>query len=182
MPRHYKKPKSGNKRGCLGALMWMMTGVFVGLAAAAAVAVYVNQLHLPFADSPTRDSSITPEQSRERSREEARDFYETLKERQALPLAEEDDEEDTPAANRRFVWHLQTGAFGAKAQAEEQRANLALSGYAAAIRPGKTANGAVVYRVWIGAFDDENAAEEMRAKLALEGYADIPLLKSAAQE
>lgn len=174
-----KKAKSGG-RGCLGALVWMMTGVFAGLGAAAAVAVYVNQLHLPFADSPTRDSALTPEQSRERSRQEALDFHDTLKQRQALPAVADDEEEAQTPSARKFVWHLQTGAFRARAQAEEMRARLALSGYAAAIRPGKTDNGDI-YRVWIGPFDNENDAEENRAKLALEGITDIPLLKSARE-
>ncbi|MGI9338009.1 MAG: SPOR domain-containing protein, partial [Gammaproteobacteria bacterium] len=138
-----------------------------------------NQLHLPFADLPTRDSSLTPEQSRERSRQEALDFHDTLRQRQALPLAEEEEEKAAPA--RRFVWHLPIGAFQSKSQAEQRRAELALKGYVAVIRPHKTANGEDIHRVWIGPFDNENTAEEMRAKLALEGYDDIPLLKSAAQ-
>ena len=175
MPRRTAK-KNKNARGCLGAMLWIVVGIFIGIGAAAAVAVYVNKLHLPFVESPTRDSLLTPEQSRQRSRQEALDFHDTLKQRQTLPIVEDDD--DVPV--RRFVWHLQIGAFASQTQADRQRAELALSGYAAIIRPGKTSSGDV-YRVWLGPFTDKDDAEAMRAKLALEGFSDIPLLQSAAE-
>ena len=173
-----KKPK----RGCLGALLLLMFGSFIGMGLAAAVAVYVNELHLPFIDTPTRDSSLTPEQSRERSKREALEFHDALKRRQTLPLVEDESESgdaEPSTEQRRFVWHLQVGAFAAKEAAEERRAELALAGYAAAIHQGKTASGDV-HRVWLGPFNSESDAEELRAKLALEGYGDIPLLKTAA--
>ncbi len=179
MPRRARgKNNTPPRRGCLGAVLLLVFGAFLGMGGAAAVAVYVNKLHLPFIAPPTRDSTLTSEESREQSKTEALEFHDALRQNQALPLAEE--EEEAPTASRRFVWHLQVGAFVSAAAAEEQRAQLALSGYSAAVRPGKTAAGEI-HRVWIGPFPSESAAEELRAQLALQGFGDIPLIQTRQQ-
>lgn len=181
MPR---RRKESQKKGGLGrGLLLLALGFTGGLGAAATFAVHVNKLPLPFSAPPTRDSDGADGDSVERTKRETLEFHETLRKRRA-PAAAPEDGAPSSADNlpRQFVYYLQLGAFARRDAAEELRGQIALTGAAAEIRPGKNAGGGDVFRVWTGPFETRNAAERVRAEFALQGRDGIQLLKLAKRE
>lgn len=78
----------------------------------------------------------------------------------------------TPAApgstSDPFDYVVQAGAYRTSADADAQKAKLALMGLDAKVSERDQA-GRLVYRVRLGPFDDKNAAERVRAKLESSG-------------
>jgi cell division protein FtsN len=67
-----------------------------------------------------------------------------------------------PQNKDRFVFFVQAGAFVQPAEAEQQRARLAMQGFTARVYE-RESQGRVVYRVRIGPFDGESEAEKLKA-------------------
>lgn len=80
----------------------------------------------------------------------------------------------TPAANSNapandpFDYVVQVGAYRSSADAEAQKAKLALMGLDAKVSE-RDQGGRIVYRVRMGPFEDKNAAERARAKMDASG-------------
>jgi cell division protein FtsN len=68
-----------------------------------------------------------------------------------------------PAADS-LSFQVQAGAYGSQAEAEQQRAKLAMMGLEAHIQE-RDVNGRTMYRVRIGPFAQRDAAEEIRVRL-----------------
>lgn len=77
-----------------------------------------------------------------------------------------------PAANASaaepFQYFVQAGAFRTPAEADAQKAKLALLGLDARISE-RDQGGRMVYRVRLGAFDDKDSAEKIKARLDSQG-------------
>lgn len=71
----------------------------------------------------------------------------------------------TDAAAEPFQYFVQVGAFRSQAEADAQKARLALMGLDARISEREQA-GRTVYRVRLGPFDDRASADRINAKLA----------------
>ena len=102
--------KSKKNRGCLGAIFWLVSGTFLGLGIAASIAIYINQLHIPFTKTPTIDPDISSQDSRQKAEEEILDFHNTLQRPRAKPFKEETKESEEQSSHR-FVFYLQLGSF-----------------------------------------------------------------------
>ena len=86
-------------------------------------------------------------------------------------LAKSKSSLSTPAAtstNDPFDYLVQAGAYRTSADADAQKAKLAMMGLDAKVSERDQA-GRIVYRVRLGPFDDKNAAERIRAKLESSG-------------
>lgn len=68
-----------------------------------------------------------------------------------------------PAADP-LSYQVQAGAYGSQAEAEQQRAKLAMMGLEAHVQE-RDVNGRTMYRVRIGPFAQRDAAEEIRVRL-----------------
>lgn len=73
----------------------------------------------------------------------------------------------SPAADA-LSYQVQAGAYGSQAEAEQQRAKLAMMGLEPRIQE-REVNGRTMYRVRIGSFAQREQAEEVRAKLQAAG-------------
>ncbi len=69
-----------------------------------------------------------------------------------------------PQNKDRFVFFVQAGAFVQPAEAEQQRARLAMQGFTARVYE-RESQGRVVYRVRIGPFEGESEAEKLKAEV-----------------
>lgn len=67
-----------------------------------------------------------------------------------------------------FQYFVQAGAFRTQAEADAQKAKLALLGLDARISE-RDQGGRIVYRVRLGAFDDKDSAEKIKARLDGQG-------------
>ena len=166
-----KNKKDG---GVFRGVLLLALGFTAGMGVAAAVAVYINELHLPFITPPTRLPAVKTETE---SGREVVEFHELLRQQKPSRLRTEDNA--TTNSPRQFVFYLQVGVFKDNGNAENVRGQMALVGRRALIRTGQAADGDTLYRVWLGPYEDEEQAENIRAQLALEGYSNISLLKTA---
>ena len=191
------KPKRERKKrgGFFAALFLLAAGFTGGMAAAGGLAVYFSELPLPLITPPTRDGGRDIARFREQERRETLEFHNLLRQdRDANPNirglesvpdegGDEGGEESaalTPAAERRFVYHLQVGVFDNPDAAEELRGTMALNGREAAVLPDNPA-APKSWRVRLGPYADERAAEEQRAILTLDGYNNVSLLKTVSK-
>ena len=191
------KPKRERKKrgGFFAALFLLAAGFTGGMAAAGGLAVYFSELPLPLITPPTRDGGRDIARFREQERRETLEFHNLLRQdRDANPnirglesVPDEDGDEGgeataalTPAAERRFVYHLQVGVFDNPDAAEELRGTMALNGREAAVLPDNPA-APKSWRVRLGPYADERAAEEQRAILTLDGYNNVSLLKTVSK-
>lgn len=89
------------------------------------------------------------------------------------PLAEQ---QTADAADDKYIYFLQTGAFREIADAESARAKLALIGFEARVseKPSDTGN---LYRVRIGPFSQLETMNRMRAKLS-ENSVDVAVVRT----
>ena len=191
------KPKRERKKrgGFFAALFLLAAGFTGGMAAAGGLAVYFSELPLPLITPPTRDGGRDIARFREQERRETLEFHNLLRQdRDANPnirglesvpdeSGDEGGEETaalTPAAERRFVYHLQVGVFDNPDAAEELRGTMALNGREAAVLPDNPA-APKSWRVRLGPYADERAAEEQRAILTLDGYNNVSLLKTVSK-
>ena len=194
------KPKRERKKrgGFFAALFLLAAGFTGGMAAAGGLAVYFSELPLPLITPPTRDGGRDIARFREQERRETLEFHNLLRQdRDANPnirglesVPDEGGDEGggggeataalTPAAERRFVYHLQVGVFDNPDAAEELRGTMALNGREAAVLPDNPA-APKSWRVRLGPYADERAAEEQRAILTLDGYNNVSLLKTVSK-
>ncbi|WP_151448860.1 SPOR domain-containing protein [Lacisediminimonas profundi] len=83
--------------------------------------------------------------------------------------------EPSSAADEKFTYYLQAGAFLEKADAENTKARLALMGVGASIAERKSDNG-TLYRVRIGPFAQLEAMNRVRGKLTDNGV-DVAVVR-----
>jgi len=175
----------------------MLIGVFVGLvlglALAAGIAVYLAKsgLTTPISTPPSRDPLRAGKQESGvivAAPEKPRfDFYKILpgnEEPRITAKADRPDRaeraadnarQDAARASERF-W-LQAGAFSSSADAENMKAQLALSGWEAAIQPATLPDSSVRYRVRLGPYDNSDEVTRMKSELGRRGF-DVAVIKN----
>ena len=92
------------------------------------------------------------------------------------------DAKDTPAAaDDKYVYYLQAGAFREQADAEGAKAKLALQGFEASISEksaGDGTQGGTLYRVRLGPYSQLDSMNRVRSKLAESGM-DVAVVRLA---
>ena len=166
------------KNGFWRAVFWLCFGFTAGLGVAAWFAATINQMPLPFAETPTR-GGVDGSDNLQKSRREALEFHETLQQQQQPAEFDAEEKSTTP---RDFVYYLQIAAYSDRALAEEARGQIALLGEQASLRPNRDSSGNEIFRVWLGPYANRSVAESARANLALQGYDEIQLLKLAEKQ
>lgn len=134
----------------------------------------------PAAESAARDAR---EAAREPPKEAAAPARPDARAENKAPVVDKSAAADTrvakldpaPAADEKFTYYLQAGAFLEQADAENTRAKLALMGVAASIAERKSDNG-TLYRVRIGPFAQLEAMNRVRGKLTDNGV-DVAVVR-----
>lgn len=85
-----------------------------------------------------------------------------------------------PAADDKYVYYLQAGAFREQADAEGAKAKLALQGFEASVseKAAGDAQGGTLYRVRLGPYGQIDAMNRVRSKLAESGV-DVAVVRMA---
>ena len=181
-PGTAKKNSNGTMRPLLVGLM---LGLVMGIAIAAGVAIYVARIPSPFTHAPslepakptipqTGNGEAKPESTAKReptptNEKKPYTFYDILegnktpKPDQSSPAAKH--ESSTTAAGGKTMFYLQAGSYQTEADADNQKARIALLGLEARVRSATIADKGTVYRVRLGPYKSQDEATEVKSTL-----------------
>jgi cell division protein FtsN len=185
------------KRSEGGFLLGMFTGVVIGLAVALGVAFYLNKAPMPFLTAKPAKSdkeakgdgkgpaiaglpqgSSAPPSGSDKPKF---DFYKILpgqeetvseKELQARARAASRGQQDSS----KDVYFIQAGSFQNPAEADNQKARLAILGFESSVEPANLPDKGTWYRVRMGPYTKVEEINRVRASLAQNGI-DASLVK-----
>lgn len=205
MPKTKAAPRSApasRKRSEGGFLLGMFVGIVLGLAVALGVAFYLNKTPIPFlASKPTKSDkdaatpsgkppaiaglpqgSTAPAAPAEKP---SFDFYKILPGSEE-PVSEKELRERAKAAARgqpeasKDVYFIQAGSFQNPADADNQKARLAILGYESSVEPANLPDKGTWYRVRLGPYTKVEEINRVRQALAQNGI-DASLIKVKEQ-
>lgn len=207
MPRSRKTPPT-RQRSEGGFLLGMVVGVVLGLAVALAVAFYLNKTPVPFMArttvkpaekaSPGSDKpqtpiaglpSGTPAPSLAATEKPKFDFYKILP-GQEEPVSEKELRERARQARSqpggqqtasKDVYFIQAGSFQNPAEADNQKARLAILGFESSVEPANLPDKGTWYRVRLGPYTKVDELNRVRQALAQNGI-DASLVKIKEQQ
>lgn len=177
-----------------GFLLGLFLGLFAGLAIALAVALWLTKTPIPFIgrekpaakEEPAKPPAIAGMPQAEVKAEKPKfDFY------RILPGAEESvSERELKEAARaakgeagRAIYFIQVGSFQNPADADNQKAKLALLGLEAGVEPVTLPDKGTWYRVRLGPYAKIDELNRVRQMLAQNGVeASLVKLKDPAKE
>jgi cell division protein FtsN len=193
-----------------GFLAGMFVGLLSGLAIALGIALYLNKTPIPFAsrakpaaeeEKPAKPSALVglpqggsaakpPASQPAKAPEKPRfDFYkilvggeEPLSDRELREkLAAAKTSTPPPAAAAKDVYFIQAGAFQNPADADNQKARLAMLGFESNIEPTNLPERGTFYRVRLGPYNKVEDLNRVRQSLAQNGIdANLVKLKDSA--
>lgn len=193
MARPARSPSATRRNSGGGFLLGLIVGLLMGLAIALGVAFYVNKTPVPFSTARTKtpakpeakspaiaglpqggaEAPKAPEQPKF-------DFYRILP-GQEQPVTERELKEQQREAARgreepRDVYFLQTGSFQDPAEADNQKAKLAILGFESSVEPASLPDKGTWYRVRLGPYRKVDEINRVRQQLAQNGI-DASLVK-----
>jgi cell division protein FtsN len=189
-PRSIPKPR---KRSEGGFLLGIFTGVVIGLAVALGIAFYLNKAPMPFLSAkPSKPepkngkgapiAGLPQGSSAPAAGEKPKfDFYKILpgqeetvseKELQARARAASRGQQDSA----KDVYFIQAGSFQNPAEADNQKARLAILGFESSVEPANLPDKGTWYRVRMGPYTKVEEINRVRAMLAQNGI-DASLVK-----
>jgi cell division protein FtsN len=197
MPRSRSAP-APRKRSEGGFLLGMFTGVVIGLAVALGIAFYLNKAPMPFLTAKTAKSeregkgdgkapaiaglpqgSSAPVAGGEKPKF---DFYkilpgqeETVTEKELQARARASAKGGQQEASK-DVYFIQAGSFQNPAEADNQKARLAILGFESSVEPANLPDKGTWYRVRLGPYTKVEEINRVRAALAQNGI-DASLVK-----
>ncbi len=185
---NYRKKQAG------GTFLGFILGLIVGLGIAVAVAMTINKTPIPFVDrgfKPPKEAAtqsgempdlnkslygnVTPSRQ---AAEQLQKQAEPPAEPAAVPppgAAVAPAQEPARAAEEKWTYYLQAGAFRAPADAENAKAKLALLGVESSVSERNDDSG-TLYRVRIGPFAQIDAMNRVRTKLSESGV-DVAVVR-----
>ncbi|MBK6601440.1 MAG: SPOR domain-containing protein [Betaproteobacteria bacterium] len=197
-------PRPARRRGRAagGVLVGIFIGLVLGLALAAGVAYYFMRAPSPYqaptaapAREPAREPAKVGKGEPPAGEKPRFDFYRILpggEEPKQQPKAAEKTpdkaapdratvERATPevaakAAKPADRFWLQAGSFAAEADAENLKAQLALSGWEAVVQPATLPDKGLRYRVRVGPYDNTDELNRIKAELSRRGF-DVAVIK-----
>jgi cell division protein FtsN len=175
-----------------GFLLGLFIGLFVGLAIALGVAFYLNKTPIPFGKTKpaTKDEGAKtptvagmPQGATTKDRPKF-DFYKILPGAEESVTEKELKEaaraakaaEGAKAEAARATYYIQAGSFQNPADADNQKAKLALLGLEAAVEPTSLPDKGTWYRVRLGPYAKIDDLNRVRQNLAQNGI-DASLVK-----
>ena len=188
------------RRAAGGFLLGMSVGVLIGLAVALGVAFYLNKTPMPFLTAkPTKadkdqaagkgpaiaglpQGSSAPPAAGEKPKF---DFYKILP-GQEEPVTEKELRERSRTARSqqespKDVYFIQAGSFQNPAEADNQKARLAILGYESTVEPANLPDKGTWYRVRLGPYNKVEEINRVRQALAQNGI-DASLVKIKEQQ
>ncbi|HWI35900.1 MAG TPA: SPOR domain-containing protein [Burkholderiales bacterium] len=192
------KPRSSptpRKRSEGGFLLGIFTGVVIGLAVALGIAFYLNKAPMPFLSAktskpePKSDGKGAPIAGLPQGSSAAApagekpkfDFYKILP-GQEETVSEKELQARAQAASRgqqessKDVYFIQAGSFQNPAEADNQKARLAILGFESSVEPANLPDKGTWYRVRMGPYTKVQEINRVRAMLAQNGI-DASLVK-----
>ncbi|MGH8726812.1 MAG: SPOR domain-containing protein [Burkholderiales bacterium] len=168
MSTDYKNPRQPHSKRAGSFLAGILIGLLLGLLIAAAVAWYITSGPTPFRE-PRSVEPIEPippvanEAQKTAPVEEKRrfDFYNILPGTEEL-VPEQDLKQPAKSGD---VYYLQAGSFQKAADADNQKAKLALLGYEASVSSAAIPDKGVWHRVRLGPYSKVDEVKRMRAGL-----------------
>jgi cell division protein FtsN len=188
------------KRSEGGFLLGMFVGVVLGLAVALAIAFYLNKGPMPFQTAKPAKSdkdhaagkppaiaglpqgSTTPLPATEKPKF---DFYKILP-GQEEPVSEKELRERARLArsqqeSSKDVYFIQAGSFQNPAEADNQKARLAILGFESSVEPANLPDKGTWYRVRLGPYTKVEELNRVRQALAQNGI-EASLVKIKEQQ
>ena len=188
------------RRAAGGFLLGISVGVLIGLAVALGVAFYLNKTPMPFLTAkPTKadkdqaagkgpaiaglpQGSSAPPAAGEKPKF---DFYKILP-GQEEPVTEKELRERSRTArsqqeNPKDVYFIQAGSFQNPADADNQKARLAILGFESSVEPANLPDKGTWYRVRLGPYNKVEEINRVRQALAQNGI-DASLVKIKEQQ
>ncbi len=168
-----------------GFLLGVFIGLILGLGIALGVAFYLNKTPIPFlskAAKPTAEPAKPPAVSGLPSGEKPKfDFYKILPGGEE-PVTDRQLKEAARAAAKgqpeagKDVYYIQAGSFQNPADADNQKARLALLGFESSVEPTSLPEKGTWYRVRLGPYTKLEELNRVRQSLAQNGI-DASLVK-----
>jgi cell division protein FtsN len=168
-------------------LAGVLIGLFIGLAAAIGVAIYINKVPTPFvakgkpaepappAQSADKDAGAPVKPAADKNAKPAEkqrfEFYDILQGKEALVTEQEvkASAAQQPAGKLKDNYFLQAGAFQTEAEADNLKAKLALLGVEAVIQTADIPEKGVWHRVRVGPFTNIEELNTARGLLSKNG-------------
>ena len=161
-------------------LIGLMLGLVIGIAIAAGVAIYIARIPSPYSRSPQSDSQKlkSPAAAAPLVKDGAKPdekkpytFYDIL-EGNETPNLENPSAGTTPSRGEppatgddKTVFYVQAGAYQTEADADNQKATIALLGFEARVKTATLPEKGTVYRVRLGPFKNQDEATQAKAAL-----------------
>ena len=187
-PRNVPASRKGSSGGFL---LGMFVGVLAGLAVSLAIAFYLNKGPMPFltakpkahekeaakppaiAGLPQGSPAVAPEKPKF-------DFYKILP-GQEEPVSEKELRERMKSARSqqdavKDVYFIQAGSFQNPADADNQKARLAILGFESSVEPANLPDKGTWYRVRLGPYSKLDEINRIRQSLA-QNNIDASLVK-----
>ena len=175
------------KRSAGGFLFGLFTGVVIGLAVSLAIAFYLNRTPVPFITAKPKaeketgkppaiaglpQSATAPATAPEKPKF---DFYKILPGTEE-PVTERELRERLRASRSqgqqevsKDVYFIQAGSFQNPADADNQKARLAILGFEASVEPANLPDKGTWYRVRMGPYSKLDEINRIRQSLAQNG-------------
>lgn len=203
MPRSRTLPAT-RTRSAGGFLLGMAVGVVIGLAVSLGIAFYLNKTPVPFMArnskpaekaSPGNDKtpiaglpSATPPPSLSPDKPKF-DFYKILPGQEEQVTEKELRERTRQARTQpggqqgapKDVYFIQAGSFQNPAEADNQKARLAILGFESSVEPANLPDKGTWYRVRLGPYTKVDELNRVRQALAQNGI-DASLVKIKEQQ
>ncbi len=182
-PGTAKKKNGGNARPLL---IGLMLGLVIGIAIAAGVAIYIARIPSPYTqNSPSETqkpkSPVAPDgnaaaeamakDSVKPDEKKPYTFYDILEGNKTPdvenPTGATPPSRGEPSATRddKIVFYVQAGAYQTEADADNQKATIALLGFEARVKTATLPEKGTVYRVRLGPFKSQDEATQAKTVL-----------------
>ena len=196
---HARSAPSTRRRSEGGFLLGIFVGVVAGLALALGIAFYLNKAPMPFLTAkPTKSdkdlasgkppaiAGLPQGSSAPAAGEKPKfDFYKILP-GQEEPVTEKELRERSRTArgqqeSSKDVYFIQAGSFQNPADADNQKARLAILGFESSVEPANLPDKGTWYRVRLGPYNKVEEINRVRQALAQNGI-DASLVKIKEQQ
>lgn len=177
-PGAAKKNTHGTARPLL---IGLMLGLVLGIAIAAGVAIYIARIPSPFAQAPeppkpstrqarSNDAAPAPKPEPAASNEKKPYTFYDILEGNKTPKPDQagtppKHESATKDAGDKTVFYLQAGSYQTEADADNQKARIALLGLEARVKSATLADKGTVFRVRLGPYKSQDEATEVKTTL-----------------
>ena len=181
-----RSPQATRNKSGGGFLLGVFIGLFIGLAIALGIAFYLNKTPLPFTartqPSPDKDEQSgkpptiagMPESGTSATATPKFDFYkilpqgeQTLTDKQLKESAGAASKGKAPSGDE--VYFVQSGSFQNPAEADNQKAQLAILGIDSSVQPAALPGKGTWYRVRVGPYTKLDDINRVRQTLAQNG-------------